>query len=41
MTEELTPILSMLVYAVCGIGIVMGIIFRFKRSKSDDTSNHV
>lgn len=40
MTEELVPLLNMVVYTVCGIGIVMALILRSKMPKhDDDTSN--
>lgn len=39
MTEELVPLLNMIVYSVCGIGIVMAIILRTRMPKDDDTSN--
>ena len=40
MTEELVPLLNMIVYSVCGIGIVMALILRSRMPKRDgDTSN--
>lgn len=40
MTEELVPLLNMIVYSVCGIGIVMALILRSRMPKrDDDTSN--
>jgi hypothetical protein len=39
MTGDILPLLNMIVYSVCGIGIVMGILFRVRKPKDDDTSN--
>ena len=39
MTGDILPLLNMIVYSVCGIGIVMGIILRIRKPKDDDTSN--
>lgn len=40
MTEELVPLLNMVVYSICGIGIVMALILRSRMPKNDDdTSN--
>ena len=39
MTGDILPLLNMIVYSVCGIGIVMGILFRTRKPKDDDTSN--
>jgi hypothetical protein len=39
LTGDILPLLNMIVYSVCGIGIVMGILFRTRKPKDDDTSN--
>jgi len=39
MTEELVPLLNMIVYSVCGIGIVMAIVLKIRAPKNNDTSN--